>query len=366
MSDSIQRYPSVPLPPANQFPDAWLRYVHDNVFLFSLLPQEDQGRLLQLVPRFIASKFWEGCSGLQITDEIRVTIAAQACLLVLGMEGYCFEDLQTILVYPGGYLCILPDALGDEDYRGHHLGEAHHGGPVVLSWWHSLWGGKHRGRQNLVLHEFAHKLAETGDWKRGLPPLEEKHDGEQWQRVFDEEYERLIDDADHERPSLLDPYGAVNRNEFFAVATECFFLHADEMQRRHPEPYRLLADWYRQEPTQWRSDTQIAARTRDAETAYLQHSITECTAVIRRIPIHLEAYRQRAEDYGKLQEYDRAVEDCTYLIDHVEKWQRADAYYERGRVLFQAGSLRAAISDFDEAIRREPYFSQAYRARGAA
>jgi MtfA peptidase len=366
MSHSIQKDPDDPSLLEEVFPDAWLPYLHQNVFLFGLLSEADQGRLLQRVPRFIAGKFWEGCAGLEITDEIRVTIAAQACLLVLGFERYCFEDFQTILVYPGGYLCIQPDTLEERDYRGHHLGEAHPGGPVVLSWWHSLWGGRHRGRENLVLHEFAHKLAEGGDGQRGLPPLEEGQDAERWESVFAAEYERLLDDAEHERPSLLDPYGATNRTEFFAVATEGFFLNPLELRRRHPTLYELLAQWYCQDPAAWRNDAAIAVRTKEAEEQYLRHSIAECASALRRFPDYLEAYRQRAECYAALKEYDKAVADYTHFLKRVNKWQRADAYYKRGGVHLQAKSYAAAGADFSEAIRRCRDFAEAYRARGSA
>jgi Mlc titration factor MtfA (ptsG expression regulator)/Tfp pilus assembly protein PilF len=357
---------SIPLPAANAFPDAWRRYVHDNVILFALLPESHQERLLQRVPGFIAGKFWEGCAGLPITDEIRVTIAAQACLLVLGFDNYCFDDLKTILVYPGGYLCVEPDTLGEQEYRGHHLGEAHHRGPVVLSWWHALWGGRHRGRENLVLHEFAHKLAESGDAERGLPPLDDAQDARRWERVLAAEYEQLVDDAERERPSLLDPYGATSRAEFFAVATECFFLQSRDMRQRHPELYELLAGWYRQDPAQWRSDAAIVARNEEAERQYLRHSIAECDAAIRQFPEDLEAYRQRAECYGELEEYDKALDDYTHLLEHVPKHERADAYYERGCVHLEANSLDAAIADFSEAIRRDRDIAEAYQARGSA
>src|SRR3954470_10064793 len=88
--------------PAEAFPDEWLPYLHENVFLYRLLSEGEQARLREAVQVFVAEKFWEGCAGLRMTDEVRVTIAAQACLLVLGWEGYYFDEVRSILVYPGG------------------------------------------------------------------------------------------------------------------------------------------------------------------------------------------------------------------------------------------------------------------------
>src|SRR5215471_12955760 len=100
MSSSSKQDTELSLSPEEILSQEWLTYLQTNVFLYGLLPPANQGRLCRLLPRFIECKSWEGCAGLQITDEIRVTIAAQACLLVLGFDDYCFEDLKTILVYP--------------------------------------------------------------------------------------------------------------------------------------------------------------------------------------------------------------------------------------------------------------------------
>src|SRR6267378_376352 len=146
---------------AMPFPQPWLAFLRENVLLYRTLSEAEQERLQGLVQIFVGEKFWEGCRGLQITEEIKVTIAGQACLLLLGFDDYCFEEMQTILVYPGAYLYSNPD--NPDHPSRHHLGEAHFKGPVILSWWHVLWHGRRRGRRNLVLHEFAHKLAELGD-----------------------------------------------------------------------------------------------------------------------------------------------------------------------------------------------------------
>jgi Mlc titration factor MtfA (ptsG expression regulator)/Tfp pilus assembly protein PilF len=364
MSFSSQQDTRFSLPEDDSFPSSWLTYLQENVFLYGLLPPVDQGRLRRLVPRFIESKFWEECAGLSFTDEIRVTIAAQACLLVIGFDDYCFEDCKTILVYPGGYLGIEEDSLGIEINAGHRLGEAHHGGPVVLSWWHALWGGRHRGETNVVLHEFAHKLAERGDTKTGIPPLDDPRAVPRWESVLGPEYDQLIEDAEYERPTLLDPYGATNPVEFFAVASECFFLRPVEMRRRHPQLYQLLAEWYRQEPAEWRIDAAAGARTEEAHEEYLRHVIAECDAALRRDPKYRSAYWQRADGYYSLGEFDNALADYTYLIQLAPKAETADAYYERGWVHRENEDLEKAIADFSESIQRRRDFAAAYRERG--
>jgi MtfA peptidase len=364
MSASTEQHTPIPPFPEETFPQTWLPYLHENVFLYGLLSETDQARLLRLVPRFIAGKFWEGCAGLHITDEIRVTIAGQACLLVLGFDDYCFEDCKTILVYPGGYLGVAEDPFGVEINAGHRLGEAHPGGPVVVSWWHACWGGRHRGETNLVLHEFAHKLAERGDPTKGIPPLDDPRDVPHWESILDTEYEQLVEDAEYERPTLLDPYGANNRTEFFAVASECFFLRPVEMRRRHPQLYHLLAEWYRQDPAEWCIDAAAGARTEEAHEQYLRHAIAECDAALRRDPDYRTAYWQRAGCYYDLGEFDKALADCTHLIQLVPRAERAEAYYQRGGVHREIEEFEQAIADFSEAIRLHPHFAEAYRERG--
>jgi Mlc titration factor MtfA (ptsG expression regulator) len=234
--------------PDGTFPDAWLAYLRDNVILYRLLSEAEQARLRDLVPRFIAGKYWEGCAGLRVTDEMKVTVAGQACLLLLGWDDYCFEELKTILLYPAGYLGVIPDELGREDRVEPRLGEAHWQGPVVLSWRDVLRDGRCMGEENLVLHEFAHKLAEQGDSTLGIPPVEDAEQAERWKEVLRAEFHRLRREIAEGQPTLLRPYGAANRAEFFAVATECFFLQPSALRERHGELYDLLAGWYRQDP----------------------------------------------------------------------------------------------------------------------
>ena len=123
---------------------------------------------------------------------------------------------------------------------------------MVLSWADVLAGARHRTRgDNLVLHEFAHQLdMQNGRIVDGTPPLESAEQYRRWQEVLSEEYERLIRDCEHGRPTLLDCYGATSVGEFFAVATECFFERPGELAERHPSLYEILSGYYRQDPAE--------------------------------------------------------------------------------------------------------------------
>lgn len=348
---------------AEPFPEEWLRLLTENLFLYHLLPEVEQGMLQNALRILIAEKNWEGCGGLQITDEIRVTIAAQASLLILGFDDYYFDEVKSILVYPGGYLS--EDSLGRNDRIQHLLGEAHRGGPVILSWWHAQWDGRRYGRSNLVLHEFAHQLELANDFGHNAPPLDASDLEQRRDQVMGAEYDRLVEDASYGRPTLLDYYGAVNRIEFFAVATECFFQQPVALRRRHASLYQILAEWYRQDPVErWLLDGVTAGDAARAEDDYYRHAIAECSAAITRHPDQVDAYRRRAAFYGKQGEYDKAIADYGAAIRLVP--DDAEVYCDRGDAYLAKGCPDEALSDFAEAIRLCPRYSRAYCERGAA
>jgi Mlc titration factor MtfA (ptsG expression regulator) len=238
---------------AQPFPAEWLTYLDANVGHYRTLSEADKARLCDLLRVFIAEKGWEGCGGLEVTDEIKVTIAGVACLLLLGLEeeNY-FDRVQTILVYPKGYVAPNWKPIGEGTYlegEAEHLGEAHYRGPVILSWEEVLANARNPGQSNnLVLHEFAHQLDMLDGAIDGTPPLKNEAQGRRWHKIMTAEFRRLVRASDHGRPTLLDHYGATDEAEFFAVATECFFDRAVEMKERYLELYELLRDYYRQDP----------------------------------------------------------------------------------------------------------------------
>ncbi len=236
------------------FPPAWRELIETNVPFYALLPEADRRELQGLVQVFLAEKHFEGCGGLELTDEIRVTIAAQACRLLLHRETDIYPRLITILVYPSAYIARSVQPIGGltvlEGERV-RLGEAWKNGVVVVSWDDvkatSL--GLTYGR-NLVLHEFAHALDMEDGTDDGTPRLEQRSQYETWAKVLGEEFDRLRRHSALGRYTALDPYGATNPAEFFAVATECFFEKPGVLQKRHPELYEQLKTFYRQDPAE--------------------------------------------------------------------------------------------------------------------
>lgn len=237
------------------FPPEWLDLIERNVSYYRMLTQEDQRELQGLVQVFLAEKQFEGCGGLEMTDEIRLSIAAQACILLLHHETELYPKLQSILVYPTAYIAPAshhhPDGTVIEEVQA-RLGESWTRGAVVLSWDDVKRGASdiHDGH-NVVFHEFAHQLdSETGA-AEGAPVLPRRSMYIAWARVLGHEYERLIHDIAHHRRTLLDRYGATNPAEFFAVVTESFFEKPLKLKSRHPDLYKQLELFYNQDPASY-------------------------------------------------------------------------------------------------------------------
>jgi Mlc titration factor MtfA (ptsG expression regulator) len=239
---------------AEPFPPEWTAIVRRNVPLFERLSEADQRELQGHIQVFIAEKHFEGCGGLELTDEIKVTIAAQACVLLLHRDTDYYRKLITILVYPSAYTAksITPLAGGfvleGVDAR---LGEAWQDGVVVLSWDDVRAGASDlRDGHNVVFHEFAHQLDQEDGSADGAPILAQRSKYVTWARVLSEEYEELRQASRAHRKTVLDKYGATKPAEFFAVATECFFEKPAQLRKKHPELYDELKEYYQQDPEQ--------------------------------------------------------------------------------------------------------------------
>jgi Mlc titration factor MtfA (ptsG expression regulator) len=234
------------------FPPSWRGYLQ-TLPVYAHLDADEQSRLEGIARVLIAEKNWEGCGGLVVTDEMRVVIAAQAALLLLEIEHDYFDDVASILVFPTSYETPFETHVGDgivgEGYA--HQGEAWYRGPVVLAWDAARHGPiDPRDGHNLVLHEFAHHLDASNGFFDGTPLLDRRAAYKEWARVMNAAFERLQDDVDADRRTVLDPYGATNEAEFFAVATETFFEKPRRLARKHPELYEVLRSYYRQDPLQ--------------------------------------------------------------------------------------------------------------------
>ncbi len=236
---------------AAPFPDAHRALILENVPYVATLPEADQRELEALVQVFLAEKSFEGCGGLTITDEIRLTIAAQACLLLLHRETNMYPELDSILVYPHAYRAkgLQREGLVVMENDQVRLGESWARGTVVLAWDHVQRGARLVGdAQNVVLHEFAHQLDAEDGSVDGAPDLGARARYIEWAKVLGDEFKELADRVHAGRASDIDAYAATSPPEFFAVVTEMFFEAPVKLQQRHPQLYEELRGFYKQDP----------------------------------------------------------------------------------------------------------------------
>jgi Mlc titration factor MtfA (ptsG expression regulator) len=237
------------------FPDTWEHVLRTSVPLYNRLSDPDRRELQRHIQIFLAEKRFEGCQGLEITDQVRLTIAAQACMLLLHRETDYFPGLTSILVHPGTYVVddVLRVAGGMVlESREVREGESWHRGAVVLSW-----DDVRRGTENpddghnVVLHEFAHQLDTM--WGKGdsSPVLRDRASFRAWTEALERNFKRFRRDIRYDRARVLDDYGATDPAEFFAVATECFFEVPRDLRSAYPDLYEELKRFYQQDPALW-------------------------------------------------------------------------------------------------------------------
>ena len=242
---------------SSPFPSEWEKHIQNNIQYYKHLNNEEKKRLKDLIQIFIAEKNWVGCNNLTLTDEIRVTIAAYACLLILALPNDYYRNVESIYVYPTTILS--PESpTGFFEVRTSPardpfpiLGEAHHRGPVILVWDAVKCETRHPEHgHNVVYHEFAHKLDMLDGNADGTPPLTNPEEYQRWREVCSKEYLELFDAVEQGKPALLDSYAATNETEFFAVVTEYFFSKPEKMKHNQPKLYQVLQGFYRQDPAQ--------------------------------------------------------------------------------------------------------------------
>ncbi len=240
---------------AEPFPGEWETYIQKSLPYYQHLNPEEQKRLRSLIQIFIAEKDWVGCNGLELTDEIRVVIAAHACLLILALPNDFYRNVETILVYPT--TVVSPERstsffeIPTSPVRGPFpiLGEAHHQGPVILVWDAIKKETRHpENGHNVVYHEFAHKLDMLDGSADGTPPLATAEEYQRWVKVCSRVYLELRDKVEKGKPVIIDSYAATNEAEFFAVVTEYFFNKPQSMKQHHPQLYEVLQGFYQQDP----------------------------------------------------------------------------------------------------------------------
>jgi Mlc titration factor MtfA (ptsG expression regulator) len=242
------------------FPQAWRTILRRRVPLYRQLPADLQQQLRRRILVFLAEKPFLGCAGLDVTDEMRVTIAAQACLLRLNRDGALFPELKQILVYPGAFLVdrvhASPGGVLREE-RHALAGESWSQGQVILSWQDVVNGSRVvDDGHTVVLHEFAHQLDQETGSANGAPRLGSRAAHARWAQVMGPEFAALqarirAREAAPVPADLISDYGATNEAEFFAVVTEVFYEQADALAQRHPALFGLLRDYYRVDPRTW-------------------------------------------------------------------------------------------------------------------
>jgi len=225
-----------------------------NAGIYAQLPDDLKRNLQGLINIFLDEKQFVGCDGLEVSDEMRVTVAGLACILLLNRQTRYFPGFSTVMMYPDAYMATEVAFDGQVEVRREvtRAGESWHRGPVVLSWKDVLRGAADVGDgYNVVLHEFAHKLDEENNGTNGLPVLPERGQYGQWAQVLGREYESLEGRAAHGKNKVLHAYGLTSPPEFFAVATESFFEKSVAMKQQLPDLYEQLRLFYRLDPAAW-------------------------------------------------------------------------------------------------------------------
>ena len=216
--------------------------------LFSRLPDSLRNELEGLMHVFMHEKFFEACGGLdEVTEHMRQIIAAQACLLLVNRKHDFYRRLRSILLYPSAY--TAKDEHGEESVR---LGESWHSGSVILAWKSVKQGGRNEeDGHHVTLHEFAHQLDQVDGVADGVPELSGTGSYREWSVVFGKAFDRFQKKLEKGRRTVIDPYGATNPAEFFAVATETFYEKPAQLQEKYPEVYEQLCRYYNVDPLEW-------------------------------------------------------------------------------------------------------------------
>lgn len=240
------------------FPASWRKVLRRRVSLVQRLPVPLQLQLKKHMQVFIAEKSFIGCAGLKVTEEMRVVIAAQACLLLLNRSASYFDNVRQILLYPGAFVvnrASTDDAGVQQESRQALAGESWSQGQIILSWQDTLEGAANAtDGHNVVIHEFAHHLDQENGAAQGAPPpaaSDPQHNARRWARVFGQAYARLQQQARTGQQGLLNHYGASDPAEFFAVVSEVFFEQGAALAQEYPALYAELSGYYKVDPARW-------------------------------------------------------------------------------------------------------------------
>lgn len=302
------------------FPAAWEKILARNVGLAAVLPADLGTRLRQITQVLVAERRFEGVADFTITEEVKVTISANAALLLLGVEGYYFERLPSIIVRPEQFTRKnrRPNWIEEEQDV---LGLAAQHGPVSLAWQTVLHNGRHPERgENVVLHEFAHHLDGLDGEMGGSLATGDPERDRQIRESLAKEFRRHLDSVEKGQHTLISPNGAENAAEFFAYSVECFYGRPVVLQARHAELYRALSEYFGVDPASWASPPR-------------QGDSPSCGP-----PRTCVAPRSRRHSGAAV----------------LPALNSADEYFTRGYELWQEGELETALADFTAALVLHP------------
>lgn len=216
--------------------------------IWGCLPREIREQTEGWMHVFIEEKFFEPCGEMeQVTRQMKLAVAAPACLLIANRPQDYYERLRSVLMYPSAY-----GADGQDGAKDVRLGESWGTGSVVLAWKSVLQGDMDpRDGSNVVLHEFAHQLDQADGAADGVPELKKSSDYGIWSEAFAPAYKEFCERVEKGKRTVLDEYAATNPAEFFAVATETFFERSNAMMREEPAVYQELVKFYGMDPSSW-------------------------------------------------------------------------------------------------------------------
>lgn len=241
-----------------QIPPGWEELLWERMALYRRLPPARRAELHGHIQVLLDEKHFEGCGGLRLEDEHRLLIAALAGLLLLGRKtARYFPRLESILVYPTTYLASTVDQRSGVvlEYQQVRAGESWQHGFVVLAWDEIERALEERPRgENVVLHEFAHQLDQEDGVADGTPPLPSRAQYRCWSTVFSREFRALRRALRKAEPHVINPYGAQNEAEFFAVVVELYFEQPQLLRSSHPQLYQIVDRYFDLAPHQWRED----------------------------------------------------------------------------------------------------------------
>jgi Mlc titration factor MtfA (ptsG expression regulator) len=244
--------------PARRLPADWTRLMRTSLGEWNYLDEDERQRLGELITELLAGKSWEAARAFTLTDEMCTLIAAQAALMVLGLDLDAYREVRAVIVHPTTVTSRRPrpgpvaGVVTEEPLD--LLGEAHQQrGPVLVAWDTASGDARHAGTgRNVVIHEFAHKLDMLDGMVDGPPPVAGRDAYDRWVSVYTAEYEHL---RAHRHDPLLRRHAAQYPGELTAVATEVFFDQAADLAAHEPDLYRILSEFYGQDPKARRPST---------------------------------------------------------------------------------------------------------------